>query len=95
MVKILLLGILLSFSMTMAYSETKITEDMVVGLSTEELYSRYPAFNVPDASFLNLVSKNLHPYHIPPDHTFLRYGREYLVIEIKNGKVIALHRVHG
>ena len=71
------------------------TEEDVIGLSEKELYKIHPEVNIPSSSFLNLVSKNLHPYHAPRDHVFLRCGKKYLVFELKNGKVIAMHKVSG
>jgi len=71
------------------------TKDSVIGLTEAELYKIHPEVIVPTRSFLILVSKNLHPYHAPSDHVFLRYGQEYLVFELKDGKVIAIHRVSG
>jgi hypothetical protein len=93
--KFILSIILLSVVMA-AYSESAIpSAEDVIGLSEKELYEKYPETNKPSGSFLILVSKNLHPYHAPSDHVFLRYGKAYLVFELNNGKVINLHKVHG
>jgi hypothetical protein len=67
----------------------------VIGLTEAELRAKYPEVAELDASFRNLVSKNLHPYHPPATHKLLRFGKDYLVAELKDGKVIALHRVSG
>jgi len=67
----------------------------VAGLSESELQAKYPNVKEVDDSFSNLVSKNLHPYHPPEGTRYLRFGEEYLVAELRNGKVIALHRVGG
>lgn len=65
----------------------------VVGLTEAELRAKYPEVTELDASFDNLVSKNLYPYR--PQGKLLRFGRDYLVAELKDGRVIALHRVSG
>jgi hypothetical protein len=57
------------------------------------LRAKYPEVTELDVSLRNLVSKNLHPYH--PQGKLLRFGRDYLVAELKDGRVIALHRVSG
>ena len=67
----------------------------VVGLTEAELRAKYPEVAELDKSFDLLVSKNLHPYHAQATNKFLRFGRAYLVAELKDGKVIALHRVSG
>ena len=67
----------------------------VVGLTEAELRARYPEVTELDNSFSLLVSKNLHPYHPPATNKVLRFGKLYLVAELKDGKVIALHRVSG
>jgi hypothetical protein len=67
----------------------------VVGLTEAELRAKYPEITELDAGFSNLVSKNLHPYHPPATNKLLRFGRDYLVAELKDGRVIALHRVSG
>jgi hypothetical protein len=67
----------------------------VAGLSEIELKAKYPDVKEVDSSFRILVSKNLHPYHAPEGTKFLRFGKEYLVAELKDDKVIALHRVSG
>ena len=67
----------------------------VIGLTEAELRAKYPEVTEMDGSFANLVSKNLHPYHPPPTNKLLRFGRDYLVAELKDGRVIALHRVSG
>ena len=93
--KILPILLFLSVSISpFARGDAPMKED-VIGLSEKELYKIYPEVNIPSNSFLNLVSKNLHPYHAPSEHVFLRYGKEYVVFELKNGKVIAMHRVSG
>lgn len=66
-----------------------------VGLTETELYEKFPETRVPTSSFLNLVSKNMHPYHAPKTNKFLRLGSQYLVFELKCGKVIAVHKVSG
>ncbi len=93
--RLITLIIFLSCSI-LVYAESKVpAERDVIGLSEKELYEKYPETTVPSGSFLILVSKNLHPYHAPSDHVFLRYGEQYWVFELKDGKVIALHRVSG
>ena len=67
----------------------------VIGMTEAELYDKYPETVIPDGSFLLLISKNLHPYHLPSDHVFLQFGDTYTVFELKDGKVIALHQVSG
>jgi hypothetical protein len=67
----------------------------VIGLTEAELHAKYPEVNEIDGNFYNLVLKNLHPYHPPSTNKFLRFGRYYLVAELKDGGVIALHRVRG
>ena len=67
----------------------------IAGLSETELQAKYPDVIEVDASFNNLVSKNLHPYNPPNGTKFLRFGKEYLVAELRDGRVIALHRVSG
>ena len=88
---LLLLSIMVS---PFAKSEAPMKET-VMGLSEKELYEMYPEVNIPSNSFLNLVSKNLHPYHAPIENVFLRYGENYIVFELSNGKVITMHRVSG
>lgn len=67
----------------------------VAGLSEAELQVKYPNVKEVDDSFSNLISKTLYPYHPPEGTRFLRFGEEYLVAELRNGKVVALHRVGG
>jgi hypothetical protein len=67
----------------------------VAGLSEAELRAKYTDVKEIDNSFSILVSKNLHPYHPPEGTKFLRFGKEYLVAELRNGRVVALHRVSG
>jgi hypothetical protein len=67
----------------------------VVGLTEAQLRAKYPELKEIERSFSILVSKNLHPYHPPATNKLLRFGREYLVVELKDGRVIALHRVSG
>jgi hypothetical protein len=67
----------------------------VIGLTEAELRAKYPEVTELDRSFDLLVSKNLHPYHPPATIKLLRFGRDYLVAELKDGKVIVLHRVSG
>ncbi|MCP4323317.1 MAG: hypothetical protein GY787_16010 [Alteromonadales bacterium] len=93
--KKLLLLLLLSVIISPFARSDAPSEEALIGLSENELYKIHPEVNVPSRSFLNLVSKNLHPYNAPRDHVFLRFGQEYLVFELKNGKVIAMHRVRG
>lgn len=71
------------------------TKKNVIGLTQSELYEKYPETKTPTGSFSLLISKNLHPYNPPIDHVFLQYGDEYIVFELNEGKVIALHRVSG
>jgi hypothetical protein len=78
----------------MAATPTPIAKD-VIGLTEAELRAKYPDVTELDRSFDLLVSKNLHPYKLPATNKLLRFGRNYLVAELKNGRVIALHRVHG
>jgi hypothetical protein len=72
-----------------------LTSQDVVGLTEAELYSKYPETAELAESFSILVSKSLHPYDPPKTNKLLRIGREYLVVEMKDGKVIALHVVSG
>jgi hypothetical protein len=72
-----------------------LTAQDVVGLSEAELRSKYPETAELAGSFSILVSKSLRPYDPPKTNKLLRIGREYLVVEMKDGKVIALHRVCG
>lgn len=67
----------------------------VIGLTEAELRAKYPEVAEIDGGFATLVSKNLHPYNPPPTNKLLRFGSEYLVAELKDGRVIALHRVSG
>jgi len=67
----------------------------VVGLSEAELRAKYPQVTALDRSFELLVSKSLRPYRVPAEHKLLRFGRDYLVAELKDGRVIALHPVSG
>jgi len=67
----------------------------VIGLTEAELRAKYPQVTELDNSFSLLVSKSLHPYHPPATNKLLRFGNTYLVAELKDGKVIALHRVRG
>ncbi|MGV3756852.1 MAG: OmpA family protein [Verrucomicrobiota bacterium] len=67
----------------------------VIGLTEAELRAQYPQMAELDNSFSLLVSKNLHPYHPPATNKLLRFGNTYLVAELKDGKVIALHRISG
>jgi hypothetical protein len=48
-----------------------------------------------DSPFDLLVSKNSHPDTLPPGHERLRFGSAYLVLEFADGKLIAIHKVHG
>jgi hypothetical protein len=75
--------------------QTPPSVSQVIGLSETELRTRFPQLTELDNSFDLLVSKNLHPYHPPPGHKLLRFGSDYVVVELKDGKVIALHRVGG
>jgi hypothetical protein len=75
-------------------AETPATKD-VIGLTEAELRAKYPEITGRDSSFALLVSKNLHPYHPPATNKLLRFGDNYLVLELKNGRVIALHRISG
>jgi hypothetical protein len=72
-----------------------LTDKDVIGLPEAELRAKYPSVAELEGSFDLLVSKHLHPYHPATTNKLLRFGREYLVAELKNGKVIALHRVSG
>jgi hypothetical protein len=77
-----------------ATAATPVAED-IIGLTEAELRAKYPEVTELDRSFNLLVSKNLHPYHPPATNKLLRFGRDYLVAELKDGRVIALHRVSG
>lgn len=67
----------------------------VIGLTEAELRAKYPKMAEPDRSFDLLVSKNLHPYRLPATNKLLRFGRAYLVAELKDGRVIRLHHIRG
>lgn len=67
----------------------------VVGLTETDLHAKYPEFVKPDQSFDLLASKSLYPYKVPRSHVLLRFGKTYLVVEIKDGQVIALHQISG
>jgi hypothetical protein len=67
----------------------------VIGLTEAELRAKYPEVAELSVSFSILASKHLHPYHPPATNKLLRFGREYLVAELKDGRVIALHQVSG
>jgi hypothetical protein len=67
----------------------------VVGLTEAELRTKYPEMAEIEGSFSIIVSKSLHPYQLPATNKLLRLGREYLVVELKNGRVIALYPVSG
>lgn len=77
-----------------ATTTTPIAKD-VIGLTEAELRTKYPDISELSVSFSILVSKHLHPYHPPATNKLLRFGREYLVAELKDGRVIALHQVSG
>lgn len=73
-----------------------ITIKEAYGRSAEEISERWKTPVVPmDSSFDLLVSKNLHPYTLPPSHELLRFGSAYLVLEFAEGKLIAIHKVSG
>ncbi len=67
----------------------------LIGLTEAELRTKHPEVVELDNSFRQLVSKNLHPYRPPPAHKFFRFGSSYRVAELKDGRVIAVHRVSG
>ena len=71
------------------------TATEVIGLTEADLRAKYPEMAALDRSFDLLVSKNLHPYHPPATNKLLRFGRAYLVAELKDGRVIALHHISG
>jgi hypothetical protein len=73
---------------------TPVAKD-VIGLTEAELRAKYPEVTELEGSFSILVSKSLHPYHPPATNKLLRFGRDYLVAELQDGRVIALHRVSG
>jgi hypothetical protein len=76
-------------------SIARLTQKDVIGLTEAELRTKYPQVAELDKSFDLLVSKHLHPYHPPKTNKLLRFGRDYLVVELKDGRVIALHTVSG
>jgi hypothetical protein len=67
----------------------------VIGLTEAELRAKYPEVTELDRSFDLLSSKNLHPYHSLATNKLLRFGQDYLVAELRGGRVIALHHVGG
>jgi hypothetical protein len=73
---------------------TPIAKDFI-GLTEAELRAKYPEVTDLTHSFSILVSKYLYPYHPPATNKLLRFGRDYLVVELKDGRVIALHHVSG
>lgn len=96
-----LLMLATSFLFASCFEQTKseiepITIKEAYGQSAEEISERWKTPVVPmDSSFDLLVSKNLHPYQLPPGHELLRFGSAYLVLEFADGKLIAIHKVHG
>lgn len=70
-------------------------ESLVLGKTESQLRAIFPEITPVSGSFSILVSKNLHPYHIPPNHTLFRLGSDYIVFELQNGRVISVHRVSG
>jgi len=66
-----------------------------VGITMTGLRTQLPSVRSVSNSFLLLVSKGLAPYRIPPEHSFLRLGNAYVVFEIKDDRVLAVHRVSG
>jgi hypothetical protein len=93
----LLISVFLLSSCSSANTPSSIPSNLAVvaGLSETELQAKYPDVKKVDGSFSILVSKNLHPYNPPNGTKFLRFGKEFLVAELRNGKVTALHRVNG
>lgn len=77
------------------YEKLASAPNALIGLTEAELRAKHPEVVELDGSFSLLVSKNLHPYQPPPTHRFLRIGSSYRVAELKDGKVIAVHRVRG
>lgn len=67
-----------------------------VGMSKIEIETKWnkPLFTL-DESFDLLVSKNLHPYTPPETNNFLRWGELYVVLEFKEERCIAVHRISG
>jgi len=78
-----------------SYADNTTLEKDVIGLSNAELVLKYPEVKVPSNSFALLISKMLYPLRIPKEHVLLRYGSKYIVFELKNDVVIAVHRVSG
>jgi hypothetical protein len=71
------------------------TDRDVIGLTEAELRAKYPETTEVDWGFSINVSKTLYPYSPPRNNQLLRIGKTYLVVELKDGKVIALHRIKG
>jgi hypothetical protein len=67
----------------------------VIGLTEAELRAKYPEVTELNRSFDLLASKNLHPYHPLATNKLLRFGQDYLIAELRGGRVIALHHVGG
>ncbi len=80
---------------TLNAAAATLTASDVIGLTEAELRAKYPEMADLDRSFDLLVSKNLHPYRVPPTNKLLQFGRAYVVAELKDGRVIALHHVSG
>ncbi|WP_152032780.1 hypothetical protein [Ereboglobus luteus] len=70
-------------------------ENEIIGLTEEALRRRFPDITEVSGSFSILVSKNLHPYQVPKNNKLLQFGTLYLVAELKDGRVIAIHKVSG
>ena len=70
-------------------------DQRVIGKSEQDLKEMFGRVNPVDGSFSILVSKNLHPYHPPDSHRLLRLDDTYTVFELKENKVIKVHRVSG
>jgi hypothetical protein len=70
-------------------------DQFVLGKSEAELKKMFGRVDPVEGSFSLLVSKNLHPYRPPDTHRLLRLGDTYIVFELKDDKVIKVHRVSG
>ena len=87
--------LILLFLISVSSHANDTLEEDVIGLSNTELILKYPEVKAPSNSFALLISKMLHPLRIPREHALLRYGKKYIVFELKNDVVIAVHRVSG
>jgi hypothetical protein len=67
---------------------------LFLGKTRDDLEAMLGNIHVIKGSFQLLVSKSLWP-HYQDDHTYLRWGDRYIVFEMRDGRVIRFHFVHG